>query len=293
MCNDLVFSYPKRFSSAVYNQPSTMVLAKIEFTVQMTCQKCVNKIRESLSNVKGIESIDISLDNETVIVETSLPSSEVQEKIESTGRRAVLKGYGGGGNLGAAVAMLGDASGCGFGIVKGVVRFLQTDENTCVVDGTLDGLSPGLHGLHIHECGDISQGCDSVGGHFNPRNTRHGSPDDEESERHAGDLGNITAGPDGRATFRLMDKVIKLWDIIGRSVVVTDGPDDLGRGNHPQSLQDGNAGQRVACGIIARSAGMFENSKRICACDGVTLWDEREKPLAGPSRQTNIPANNL
>ena len=68
---------------------------QIEFTVQMTCQKCVNKIRESLSNVKGIESVDISLDKETVIVETSLPSAEVQQRIESTGRRAVLKGYGG------------------------------------------------------------------------------------------------------------------------------------------------------------------------------------------------------
>jgi copper chaperone for superoxide dismutase len=55
----------------------------------------VNKIRESLSNVKGIESVDISLDKETVIIETSLPSAEVQQKIESTGRRAVLKGYGG------------------------------------------------------------------------------------------------------------------------------------------------------------------------------------------------------
>lgn len=70
-------------------------LFQIEFTVQMTCQKCVNKIRESLRNVKGIESVDISLDKETVIVETSLASAEVQQKIESTGRRAVLKGYGG------------------------------------------------------------------------------------------------------------------------------------------------------------------------------------------------------
>jgi copper chaperone for superoxide dismutase len=61
----------------------------------MTCQECVNKIRESLSNVKGIETVNISLDNETVIIETSLPSSEVQKKIESTGRWAVLKGYGG------------------------------------------------------------------------------------------------------------------------------------------------------------------------------------------------------
>jgi copper chaperone for superoxide dismutase len=75
-------------------------------------------------------------------------------------RALSLLSIAGGGNLGAAVAMLGDASGCGFGILKGVIRFLQTDENTCVVDGTLDGLSPGLHGLHIHECGDISQGCD-------------------------------------------------------------------------------------------------------------------------------------
>jgi copper chaperone for superoxide dismutase len=71
-----------------------------------------------------------------------------------------LLSVAGGGNLGAAVAMLGDASGCGIGIVKGVIRFVQTDANTCVVDGTLDGLSPGLHGLHVHECGDISQGCD-------------------------------------------------------------------------------------------------------------------------------------
>jgi hypothetical protein len=63
--------------------------------------------------------------------------------------------------------------------------------------------------------------------------------------QHAGDLGNITAGPDGRATFRLTDKVIKLWDIIGRSVVVTDGADDLGQGNHPRSSEDGNSGQRL------------------------------------------------
>lgn len=41
---------------------------------------------------------------------------------------------------------------------------------------------------------------------------------------------------------------------------------------------------RLACGIIARSAGIFQNFKRICACDGVTIWDEREKPLAGGSR---------
>jgi len=42
---------------------------------------------------------------------------------------------------------------------------------------------------------------------------------------------------------------------------------------------------RIACGIIARSSGLFENDKKICACDGVTLWEERDVPLAGPGRQ--------
>lgn len=59
----------------------------------------------------------------------------------------------------AAVAMLGGDTGYSYGKVKGVVRLVQLDNEQCVIDGTIDGLTPGKHGLHIHECGDISQGC--------------------------------------------------------------------------------------------------------------------------------------
>ncbi|TMW42155.1 hypothetical protein DOY81_012767 [Sarcophaga bullata] len=45
---------------------------------------------------------------------------------------------------------------------------------------------------------------------------------------------------------------------------------------------------RIACGIIARSAGILQNFKKICACDGVTLWDERYKPLAGGTRAQKL-----
>ena len=48
---------------------------------------------------------------------------------------------------------------------------------------------------------------------------------------------------------------------------------------------NGDAGYPFACGIIARSAGLFENRKKFCACDGVTMWDESDKPVAGSSRQ--------
>lgn len=172
--------------------------------------------------------------------------------------------------------------------IQGVVRFsTATDDKSahgCVVDGVVDGLSPGQHGIHIHECGDISNGCESVGKHYNPRNTRHGSPDNTVDQRHAGDLGNIEADQSGRAKFRFVDKVISVGDIIGRSIVVTENADDFGFGKNDQSLVDGNSGARLACGIIARSAGILQNFKRICACDGVTLWDERDKPLAGSNR---------
>ena len=62
--------------------------------------------------------------------------------------------------------------------------------------------------------------------------------------QHAGDLGNIEAGSDGRARFRLSDRVLKVWDVIGRSVVVTEKPDDLGQTDHPRSATDGNSGKR-------------------------------------------------
>lgn len=55
--------------------------------------------------------------------------------------------------------MLGGDTGYSFGKAKGVVRLVQVDNEQCVIDGTIDGLSPGSHGLHVHECGDISQGC--------------------------------------------------------------------------------------------------------------------------------------
>lgn len=59
----------------------------------------------------------------------------------------------------AAVAMLGGNTGYGAGSVRGVVRFVQLDPESCVIEGTIDGLTPGQHGLHVHECGDITDGC--------------------------------------------------------------------------------------------------------------------------------------
>ncbi|XP_037948081.1 copper chaperone for superoxide dismutase [Teleopsis dalmanni] len=257
---------------------------KVEFAVKMCGPKCVDSVRKALH---GMGDVQFDETEGRVVITTTEPWFKIQDKIESTGRKAVLSGYGGQ----SAVAMINTT---GRTIdrtpIQGVVRFSALTKDTAgvVVDGVVDGLTPGLHGLHVHETGDVSQGCASVGAHYNPRNSPHGGRDDGPNERHAGDLGNIRADESGRANFRFIDPMIEVWDIIGRSVVITEHEDDLGRGQTPQSCIDGNAGRRLACGIIARAAGILQNYKSFCACDGVTLWDERNKPLAGGNRSQKL-----
>ena len=115
----------------------------------------------------------------------------------------------------------------------------------------------------LGKCRPLTEGCASLGGHYNPRGGRHGSPDNSGEDRHIGDLGNIRAGEDGRARFRIVDKVVKVWDIIGRSVVVSSHPDDLGLGDNLASLTDGNCGPGLACGVIARAAAVGQNTKKV------------------------------
>ncbi|XP_062168080.1 superoxide dismutase [Cu-Zn] 2 [Alnus glutinosa] len=135
--------------------------------------------------------------------------------------------------------------------IRGSVQFIQEPNGATHVKGRITGLSPGFHGFHIHAFGDTTNGCNSTGPHFNPLKKDHGAPTDKE--RHAGDLGNIFAGPDGVAEVSITDKQILLTgphSILGRAVVVHADPDDLGRGGHELSKTTGNAGARVGCGII-------------------------------------------
>jgi len=136
--------------------------------------------------------------------------------------------------------------------VKGTISFEQTGaDGPTKVTGEVTGLKPGDHGFHIHQFGDTTNGCVSAGGHFNPNEKNHGGPKDED--RHAGDLGNITADENGVAKFEITDSQIPVNganSIVGRSVVVHADNDDLGKGGFDDSKTTGHAGGRVACGII-------------------------------------------
>ncbi|KAK2576314.1 hypothetical protein KPH14_005678 [Odynerus spinipes] len=136
--------------------------------------------------------------------------------------------------------------------VKGDLTITQSVQNGPVkITGKLSGLSEGLHGFHVHEKGDLSEGCTSAGAHFNPENVTHGAL--EDTIRHVGDLGNIQANAEGEAIVDITDTVISLSgpnNIVGRALVVHSGEDDLGKGNSTLSLTTGNSGDRWACGVI-------------------------------------------
>ncbi|XP_068134261.1 extracellular superoxide dismutase [Cu-Zn] [Hyperolius riggenbachi] len=133
--------------------------------------------------------------------------------------------------------------------ITGDVLFKQ-----CYPDGKLEAhfcirgfpTSPNgsLRAIHIHTYGDLSNGCDSTGGHYNPNSVNH--------PNHPGDFGNfqVKNGNIQQHLHNLQANLFGPLSVIGRSVVVHKLADDLGKGNNQASLENGNAGLRLACCII-------------------------------------------
>jgi len=132
--------------------------------------------------------------------------------------------------------------------VTGLVTFTKEGDNIKVV-ADIQNLKPGSHGFHIHQYGDCSApDASSAGDHFNPAGLEHGARTD--SVRHTGDFGNIEADENGNAHVEFTDSFISFTgenSIIGKAVIVHEKADDL------KSQPSGNAGSRLACGVIGVS----------------------------------------
>ena len=140
--------------------------------------------------------------------------------------------------------------------VSGTVTFTETADGV-LVTADIARISPGKHGLHLHELGDCSaEDFTSTGGHFNPTDAPHGAPTDEA--RHAGDFGNIEIGEDGAGRLELTTTMLTVADgpntVLGRSVILHEGEDDL------VSQPTGAAGGRIGCGIVMLEGEAMEET---------------------------------
>lgn len=137
----------------------------------------------------------------------------------------------------------------------GTAELVETPQGVEITVNLTSGVEPGVHGLHIHETGDLSSSdFESAGDHFNPTNAEHGF--ENPNGPHAGDFENITVNEDGTATYQTTNDRITLsegpnsiLDEDGSALVVHEMSDDYSTNDDPQS-GPGMSGDRAVAGVI-------------------------------------------
>lgn len=217
----------------------------------------MDSVSSAIKQVDGIASVSADVARQLVYVEGSAAPSAIVSAIEGTGREAVLRGSGRSNSAGVCIlethAVVADP-------VKGLARLVQVGERVTVVDVTVKGLGVGRYWVTVRERGDVSCGAGSTGGVW------EASKESSGSGRGRGELGMIEVGEDGRGSV-FLDWPVPVWEVVGRSMVVSRRVDG------PFEQDDAN----TLVGVIARSAGVWENDKTVCSCSGKTVWEERKE----------------
>lgn len=143
--------------------------------------------------------------------------------------------------------------------VRGLARMVQVSPQVTLVDLALRGVAPGTYRATIREYGNLAQGATSTGPVWRG---------DESRSIPRGALGTVVVGTDGRGN-AFLQSPLQVWEIIGRAMVVS----------RQEERDDGKPLKNDAdtvVGVVARSAGVWDNDKTVCSCTGKTLWEERK-----------------
>jgi copper chaperone for superoxide dismutase len=144
--------------------------------------------------------------------------------------------------------------------VRGLTRLVQVSPQTTLLDVSVRGVTQGTYHVSIRQAGNISLGPESTGDIWEAAKAREGG----RSPR--GVLGTLEVGKNGIGSV-FVDRPIEIWELIGRSMVVSK----VGIGKFSKEDPD------TLVGVIARSAGVWDNDKTVCSCTGKTVWEERKE----------------
>lgn len=231
----------------------TVPLVRTEFAVQMTCETCSDKVKRALAPLP-LAGWSLNLPSQTVSIESRLPPSRLLATLRSTGLTTVLRGVSSALADASTPYTIASAAVCIFesfrnapsgwatDVNKGLCRMVQINPNEVFLDLSVEGLRPQTaYQVDVHECGDLSRGAQSTGNAMMP-------------------IGRFLTDMQGRGELVTEMQGVAVWQLIGRSIV----------------MHSGNPSDAVA-GIIARTSGLFENTKRVCSCTGKTLWEESSR----------------
>ncbi|BCS03585.1 superoxide dismutase 1 copper chaperone [Aspergillus awamori] len=235
------------------------------FAVPMTCEGCVKDVSASLKKLEGINKVEANLKDQLVFIEGTAPPSSIVSAIQATGRDAILRGSGTSNS--SAVCILETHSNSVSNKIRGLARMVQVSSNMTLVDLTINGLTPGKYYATVRDTGDISQGAGSTGGIWEAVKAKVLGSEPVKEPR--GIFGSVEVNDKGRGNV-FLDRPVAVWEMIGRSMVVSKSQEGPFRQEDPDTL----------VGVIARSAGVWDNDKMVCSCSGKNVWQERQEQVA-------------
>ena len=216
------------------------------FAVPLVCQGCKRDVASALLALSGVDDVSVYLPDQTVTVTGCAAPSAMIVAIGSTGRSAILRGSGE--PESSAVCILETNTSLYDERVRGLARMIQVSPNSTLFDLTVHGVNAGNYVASIHETGDISAGAASTGMVWGTNNNA------DEGPVPRGLLGVLQVGDDKKGSL-FVERSIQIQEITGRSIVL-----------HSEA-QDTISPQSAFAGVIARSAGMWENEKKVCSRD--------------------------
>lgn len=145
---------------------------------------------------------------------------------------------------------------------------VQVSPTETLVDLTVRGVPPGTYRATIRQTGNLTDGVTSTGPVWSSlvpdQEVTNGDSQKQSTPR--GFLGTVEVGPNGYGTV-FLNKPFQVWEVIGRALVVSRQEE-----HGQEGLQNS---EDTVVGVIARSAGVWDNDKTVCSCTGKTLWEER------------------
>lgn len=234
---------------------------EIILNVPMECEKCVEAVTKALTPLK-LSSINVDLEQNIVATKGGVAPSTIVKTIQETGKDAIIRGTGQPNS--AAVCILESFDDKDFHApVKGLARIVNVNDSELFIDLTVNGLPKGTYYPSIRSSGNLSQGALSTGDVYYPLEPIEVTTPSSSSTIIESLGASKTPGFSGQS---FLYAKLTVSDLIGRSVVLSELKDKVTK----DSL----------VGVIARSAGAWENSKMVCSCSGKTVWEERKDALA-------------
>lgn len=229
------------------------------YAIPMHCGNCTDDIKKCIDGIPGIEKMKFDVEQQMLSINGNVAPSSIIRTLQNCGHDAILRGAGKPNSSAVSILETHDhVDSAKDTPVRGLARIVEVGERKTFFDITINGVpKAGKYYASIHENGDISDGPTSTGSiwHKFAEPIECNGTSDLDPKLYSGQA--------------FLKAPVNVWELIGRGFVVTTN----------QEHKVGIPGDYDICGVIARSAGVWENDKQVCACSGKTVWQERKDAI--------------